>query len=185
MASAPYVRMEIALEPRCAQRSRGANGIGRNYVEYNEICHVCLEIADTGADWPPRRPGNAHIAGMFRGNRFVRNIVCSRRAEAYPMFFYGWAEVQIERSDYNLFFLPQAPGYRVSWIVDSTPLEGNTFDRWREPGFDEHSIVADPRFARLDFDRREQEAFCFAPDSPAWSLGFQPIDLSQIGIRPE
>ena len=47
-------------------------------------------------------------------------------------------------------------------------------------GFDTHSLLADPLFvdpARDDYRLR--------PESPAFKLGFQPIDMSRIGIRKE
>jgi len=50
---------------------------------------------------------------------------------------------------------------------------------WQTLGLDRHSIAADPRFvdlAGLDFR--------LAPDSPAFALGFRPIDLSDVGPRP-
>ncbi len=50
---------------------------------------------------------------------------------------------------------------------------------WRALGFDRHSVVADPRFVDLaGRDLRLQ------PGSPAFALGFRPIDLSDVGPRP-
>jgi hypothetical protein len=41
-----------------------------------------------------------------------------------------------------------------------------------------HSLVADPFFADPDhFD------FTLKPDSPAAKIGFQPIDMSQVGRK--
>ena len=53
-----------------------------------------------------------------------------------------------------------------------------TLEQWQARGNDRHSIVADPRFR--DLAGRD---FALAPDSPAWSLGFRPIDLSDVGPR--
>ena len=50
---------------------------------------------------------------------------------------------------------------------------------WQALGLDRHSIAADPRFA--DLGKRD---FRLAPDSPAFALGFRPIDLSDVGPRP-
>ncbi|MBT7913796.1 right-handed parallel beta-helix repeat-containing protein, partial [Candidatus Bathyarchaeota archaeon] len=49
---------------------------------------------------------------------------------------------------------------------------------WREAGLDLHSLVADPGFADL-----EKRDFSLAADSPVFTLGFEPIDLSQVGPR--
>ena len=56
--------------------------------------------------------------------------------------------------------------------------EGMSFEEWQKTGQDGHSIVADPKFA--DLDGRD---FALASDSPAISLGFVPIDLSDVGPR--
>jgi hypothetical protein len=49
---------------------------------------------------------------------------------------------------------------------------------WQKAGFDKHSVCADPRFRNpLAGD------FTLAPDSPALALGFQPIDMSDVGPR--
>lgn len=52
-------------------------------------------------------------------------------------------------------------------------------------GFDARSLIADPGFARPDFDQPGKESVELLPDSPSLRLGFQPIDLTQVGIRPE
>ncbi len=254
----------------------GSNGLGRNYVEYNEIRRVCLEIADTGAincwmdvpggwieahaersghvirnnlivdvpgcvvengqiiddrttrgiylddctsnclvtgnvivragmgfmthggkhnliennlvvdcriglhgdDWPPRRPGNAHILGMFRANRFVRNIVYSTRSEAYPYFFWSWDDRQFAWCDENIFFLPGAADYRVPGLFPGQDVLSSTYEDWRKLGFDRRSIIADPQM--ID---PASEDYRLLPTSPAIQMGFQPIDFSKIGIR--
>jgi hypothetical protein len=51
--------------------------------------------------------------------------------------------------------------------------------KWKELGLDKDSVVADPLF--VDPDKGD---FTLKPDSPALKLGFQPIDVSKVGIRP-
>jgi len=54
---------------------------------------------------------------------------------------------------------------------------GTTFAEWQKRGFDPNSVIADPLFvdpARDDYTLR--------PDSPAFKLGFEPIDTSQAGL---
>jgi hypothetical protein len=53
-----------------------------------------------------------------------------------------------------------------------------TFADWRGRGHDRNSTVADPLFIAV-----EQNNFQLQSNSPALKLGFQPIDLSQVGIR--
>ena len=71
--------------------------------------------------------------------------------------------------DHNLYF--DASGRPMTFA-------GASLEEWRARGMDAHSLVADPRFsAPADDD------FTLAPDCPAFSLGFQRIDLSDVGPR--
>ena len=54
------------------------------------------------------------------------------------------------------------------------------FSAWQEAGLDSHSLIADPGF--VDLDGRD---LSLAPDSPAFALGFEPIDLSRVGPRAQ
>lgn len=53
---------------------------------------------------------------------------------------------------------------------------GMSLDQWREKGQDVHSLIADPLF--VDPDNAD---FRLRPDSPAFQVGFQPIDISTAG----
>jgi hypothetical protein len=69
------------------------------------------------------------------------------------------------RFEKNLYWNPRAP--------KGTPED------WKEKGLDRDSLVADP-----PFENAERDDFRLKPDSPARSLGFVPIDLSRVGLRP-
>jgi hypothetical protein len=74
--------------------------------------------------------------------------------------------------DYNIYYNPDIP-------VDSVRFDGDTFSEWQARGKDEHSLITDPMFVDpKNYDFRLQ------PDSPAFQMGFQPIDLSSVGPRP-
>ncbi|MHB1306972.1 MAG: right-handed parallel beta-helix repeat-containing protein [Limisphaerales bacterium] len=63
---------------------------------------------------------------------------------------------------------------------DTMTFAGATFAAWQKRGHDTSSIIADPLFvnpSRLNFRLN--------PSSPAFKLGFKPIDLSRVGIRPK
>ena len=47
-------------------------------------------------------------------------------------------------------------------------------------GFNKNSVFGDPRF-----EDRENDDFTLAADSPAWNLGFKPIDVARIRLRPK
>jgi hypothetical protein len=53
-----------------------------------------------------------------------------------------------------------------------------SIDQWHERGHDAHSVIADPLFVAP-----EKDDFRFRSGSPALKLGFQPIDLGQVGPR--
>jgi len=102
---------------------------------------------------------------------FERNIVVT---DGEPLFTggYGWKSGKSYMiSDLNLF-----------WSISGKPLicgGGSYHELWHALGHDKHSIVADPRFRNLAaFD------FTLEADSPAWELGFQQIDMSDVGPRP-
>jgi len=88
-------------------------------------------------------------------------------------------------SDLNLFW---DNGGDVQIAVTSTYdaqaqwqlVQAFSWDEWRSLGNDRHSLVADPGLEAL-----QAGGFTLPPDSPALELGFQPIDLSDVGPRPK
>ena len=80
------------------------------------------------------------------------------------------------RSDENLFFHPNGGDYAVYEFdgKERWPLE-----KWRKMGFDKSSIIADPLF-----EDPANDDYRLRPESPAHELGFQPINIDRIGIRP-
>jgi hypothetical protein len=53
------------------------------------------------------------------------------------------------------------------------------FDEWQKRGEDKGSLIADPGFV----DPQHGD-FTFKPGSPAAQIGFQPINLKDVGVRP-
>jgi len=57
-------------------------------------------------------------------------------------------------------------------------FKDRTFREWKNSGQDVHSLITDPLFCnpdKFDFDLKE--------NSPAFKLGFQPIDMTNVGPR--
>jgi len=109
---------------------------------------------------------------MF-GNRVARNIFYYTKPDAALFRFSQWKDKAIAESDNNVFF---HAGRRPMTVLVIT--EEETFERWRKLGYDEHSLVGDPKFvdpARDNYDLQ--------PDSPALRLGFEPIDATRIGLE--
>lgn len=65
------------------------------------------------------------------------------------------------------------------WCTEQTPtFLGRSFEAWKELGMDVNSIIADPLLKDP-----EKEDFTIDPNSPAFTIGFTPIDISDVGIR--
>jgi hypothetical protein len=80
--------------------------------------------------------------------------------------------------DYNLYFdASGAPPTFLGMSLDEWRKKG-VLDEQQKMGLDTHSLVADPLFVNP-----EQDDYRLKPESPAWKLGFQVIDLSDIGPR--
>jgi hypothetical protein len=57
-----------------------------------------------------------------------------------------------------------------------TPL--GSLGQWQAAGYDAHSVVADPLFVNP-----AEDDYRLKPDSPAFKLGFEAIDVERIGVR--
>lgn len=117
---------------------------------------------------------------------FERNIVYWTNSDA--LFNEKWANVEPYNTEvpwkgkpnlssstgffnWNLYFNPDLTRSQVLFS------EGNWND-WRSLGKDQNSIYADPLFVNP-----EHGDFSIAPDSPAFKLGFQRINLENVGPR--
>ncbi|NLX97458.1 MAG: right-handed parallel beta-helix repeat-containing protein [Rhodopirellula sp.] len=69
--------------------------------------------------------------------------------------------------------------HNLYWEPSGEPLDfvGQPFDAWQKSGRDAGSLIADPKF--VDPARHD---FRLQADSPAFALGFVPIDYTQAGI---
>lgn len=79
------------------------------------------------------------------------------------------------RMDRNVYF-----DTRLRERPEDLRFAGATLAEWRARGHDVNSLVTDPLFVapeRFDFRLR--------PESPALKLGFRPIDLTRVGVRPK
>lgn len=116
---------------------------------------------------------------------FTRNIVV---AESEGLFLDDYAaplDPPNFISDFNLFWNVAGKEF-VSGKQERNEsgeevfISRITMGRWRELGQDRNSVIADPRFRDL-----ENRDFTLMEDSPAFALGFKPIDMSDVGPRPK
>ena len=99
---------------------------------------------------------------------FERNIVLFNNGELLSTP--GWRNDEFRMND-NLYWCQGGVGFGFA---------DNSFDQWRARGHDTRSLIGDPLFVdvrRFDFRLR--------PESPAFSLGFQPIETDRIGLYGE
>ena len=99
---------------------------------------------------------------------FYRNIFYQKGAKSRLFLPDKWGNYDIVM-DYNLYY--DASGGPPNFLAFD-------FEQWKKKGLDRNSLVADPLF--VDPDKGD---FRLQPESPAFKLGFRPIDLSHVGPR--
>jgi parallel beta-helix repeat protein len=118
----------------------------------------------------------------------VENQLMRSREEAHTSFFFTNNIVL-----FNSGHLLGSTWKNDRFVIDSnlywdTRWTGNTpapkfsdatLDQWKVRGHDTNSIFADPLF--VDAAKGD---FRLQPDSPTARLGFKPLDLSSVGVRP-
>ncbi len=111
----------------------------------------------------------------LRNNIIRRNVIAYRRAESDLIWCRPnrWYPEILKECDYNLYWCFTNPDLENP---AASPMPVGSFQKWRALGFDQHSIIADPRFvdpAAMDYSLQD--------DSPAYRLGFQRIPVERIG----
>ncbi len=170
---------------------------GKNNVIENNIFVDCQSGVRL-QDFIVMLPYWKDMEGFMTGNVMQRNICYQTRPDAYLYNLHGhstqgWSERSVARADGNLFYHTSSSDYRldfqgsVSEDTDcgqplekqaETPQRIDTLEKWRALGFDLNSRFEDPLFVDPDGDDYRLQS-----GSPALELGFQPIDISKIGIR--
>jgi hypothetical protein len=124
----------------------------------------------------------------------VRNNIFASAEKNCVDRYRGDAETSLTLSR-NIFWMDRGDGplagvfndnkfnfdYNLYWDSRNHPVlfDGQSFEQWQQCGQDAHSIIANPHFA----DPANSD-FTLPPDSPAFQLGFEPIDLTTVGPRP-
>jgi len=135
------------------------------------------EIAQMG--WPKGRyPGMDRMRDPIADatmsfNVFRRNIVCYDSPNALLYSCHGLVSEE-HTSDHNCIYNHGQP------LLVNLPGVGQDeqWGKWREMGFEEHSIVADPQFVAP-----EEDDYRLRPTSPALRLGFKPIPVERVGCQ--
>ena len=98
------------------------------------------------------------------------NIVCRN------IFYFKEGRIE-QRDDWLDFNTVQ--DWNLYWEPSGQPLRflKYSFEEWKGKGLDRSSLIADPLFTDP-----EAGNFSLAAGSPAFKLGFKPIDLSEVGL---
>ncbi|NCO36554.1 MAG: hypothetical protein GW893_22175 [Armatimonadetes bacterium] len=117
--------------------------------------------------------GQGHISNFSQnstGQLMERNIFAWSNAAAI-LFATGTPTQAVIRVDNNVYWCGEGVAPRVGWGAK------DTFADWQTLGFDTHSVVADPLFVDA-----ENDDYSLKHGSPAFQLGIEPIDTSNIGL---
>ena len=189
---APYYSWAIYFDNAPMDVSVYGNICARNTLGGIMISHFCKNVTIENNIIVDGDSSQVYL--MFGGEmsnvRFRRNIFSysDPGADFMRLNLIGGVDLSgvIREFDHNLFFnssgkeltfsgLPAEAVQRTREAVQEQ-LD-TTMDDWHSMGFDKNSIVADPKFVDPANDNYDLE-----PDSPAFKLGFVPIDAGRIGL---
>jgi parallel beta-helix repeat protein len=157
------------------QLHAGKNNVIENNIFVNCRANLCIMDVVSGA-----YPYWENMHGFMTGNYLWRNIFYQTQPDAVLHHIdNAWTERTIADSNYNLIY---RGGNQTIVLEDRRRVEKGekipALAQWRSLGYDTESIVADPLFVDPEHDN-----YRLKPDSPAFKLGFVPIDLDSIGPR--
>jgi parallel beta-helix repeat protein len=125
---------------------------------------VCNNIFVDGRHW---QGCISNFDNQQRGCVLERNVFCFSNPAA-ALFGAPVLQPEVIRADYNLYYCAGAKEYKVGWGAEP-------FAEWQKAGFDVHSVLADPQFVNAAADD-----YTLKPGSPAFALGFRPLDTSKV-----
>jgi parallel beta-helix repeat protein len=157
------------------QLHAGKNNVIENNIFVNCRTNLCIMDFVSGAS-----PYWENMHGFMTGNYLWRNIFYQTLPGAVlHLIDNAWTERTIADSNYNLIY---RGGNQTIVLEDRRRVEKRdkilSLAQWRSLGYDTESIIADPLFVDPEHDN-----YRLKPDSPAFKLGFVPIDLDSIGPR--
>jgi len=161
----------IIFRTRCIGQgicSKGVNHIVNNIV---------ADLLPSRRPIRPERIVRGYIGlevNPVTGSRIERNIIVSRQ-NAYPAMIQdrrygtgGEPSLRDCKADNNLYFCLDDPAWGRKHLEKEQPF-----------GVETHSLAVNPLF--VDFEKGDLR---LKPGSPAMKLGFQPIEISAVGLLP-
>lgn len=107
-----------------------------------------------------------------KDNVFRRNIMYFDDPDAAVLHLLKWGKGFVA-SDHNLICCAEGES-----SVRTAGQKERRWDEWVKLGQDVHSVLADPLFVDM-----ARDDFRLKPESPAFRLGFEPIDAELIGLE--
>jgi len=176
--SVPYYSWAIYFDNAPMNVEVYGNITARNTLGGIMISHYCKNVTVENNIFVDSDQSQVYLlfGGDMANVRFRRNIFSFTKPQADFLRLNMHGDVDLAKVlsefDYNLFF--NAAGKELTYL--GVP-GGGTMDKWREMGYDEHSVIVDPMFVDPVDDN-----YVLQPNSPAIKLGFKPIDVNRIGL---
>ena len=120
------------------------------------------------------------MGGFMTGNYLAHNIFYQSDLSAvlYTLDS-GWTDRTVLKSEGNLYFQKGNGQYLIQYTRDvSNLVKSSSLVEWQKQGYDRDSLTGDPLF-----DDSTQDDYRLKADSPAFKLGFVPIETTKIGPR--
>ncbi len=152
-------------------------------IHYSKECTVRNNVFALGRmEQLSRTRTEPHESVYFEGNivYWTEGKLLAGDWKDTPYVFHGDPKTPERRNakrtststfDWNLYFNPTLKR-------DEVKFDNGTWADWQKRGKDVNSVYADPLF--VDPERGD---FRMKPESPAWALGFRPIDMTRVGPR--
>ena len=158
---------------------------GKNNVIDNNIFYHCATLVYIANDLQTR-PEESGLAmkGFCSGNRVRNNIYQSDEAHLWYLYTTDHEydlikDTRIAQADHNIYFKTGGTYQIHDTFGGGKPAVIYEFEDWQKMGYDRSSRIADPMLVDP-----ENGDFSLHPDSPAFEMGFHPLDIHRIGIRP-
>ena len=158
---------------RCAHSGIIVHAGKNNIIENNIIVDSPRSI--TFQDYVSGMDYWKQMAGFMTGNHVLRNIFFNSISHCRIFGLHAWTDRVIAQSNYNLFFNVFDSEYAIDDFTNAENPIANLV-QWKQLGYDEDSIIADPLF----FDPGNDD-YRLRPESPAFDLGFMPLAVSPVG----
>jgi hypothetical protein len=164
-------------------------GVYLNSGQANTVTNNCCLSGRRELAYFHRWPADMEALRLGTYNQGLRRNVMERNlyvgnGEGSVLYAFGKCleddgEVDVATNEWNHNLIWNDGQPLVARGISGTATRDYSWEEWRAMGHDTDSVVADPGFADL-----AAEDFSLAAESPAFSIGFEPLPLDLMGIQP-